>query len=78
VPRFFFHIHDHEDVSDDVGLILSDIRAAEEEAIRGARDIIAEEVKHGRLPLCERIEVADESGAIVATVRFCDAITIER
>jgi hypothetical protein len=78
VPRFFFHIHDHEDVPDDDGLVLSDVDAAEKEAIRGARDILSEEVKHGRLPLCDRIDVEDEAGAIVATVRFRDTISIER
>jgi hypothetical protein len=78
VPRFFFHIHDHEYVADDDGLVLNDVQAAKKEAIRGARDILSEEVKHGRLPLCDRIDVEDEAGTIVATVRFGDTITIER
>lgn len=77
VPRFFFHLRNEVDCDDPEGMILSDAEAAHDEAIRGARSILAEEVLHGHLPLRDRIEVVDESGEAVMTVPFREAVDIE-
>ena len=77
MPRFFFHLHNGEDVPDREGLELPDREAAHGEAIRNARSIMAEEIMEGNLPLRDVIEVVDESGAAVMTVSFRDAVEID-
>jgi hypothetical protein len=78
MPRFFFHIADGEQCPDGEGIILPDIRAAIQVAAAGAREIVAEDLKQGNgLPQNERIEIEDESGQIVATVTFREAVGLE-
>jgi hypothetical protein len=78
MPRFFFHIADGEQFPDEEGIILPDIRAAIQVAAAGAREIVAEDLKQGNgLPQYERIEIEDESGQIVATVTFREAVGLE-
>jgi hypothetical protein len=78
MPRFFFHIADGEQFPDEEGIILPDIRAAIQVAAAGAREIVAEDLKQGNgLPQNERIEIEDESGQIVATVTFREAVGLE-
>jgi hypothetical protein len=77
MPRYFFHIHDNADIIDDDGLELRNIEVANWEALRGARSLAAEQVLLGRLSLNDRIDVSDETGAVIATVTFRDAIAIE-
>jgi hypothetical protein len=45
-------------------------------AVVAARDCMAEDLKHGRLNLGYRIDVHDEAGAVVHTLRFSDAVQI--
>ncbi len=74
---YFFHLrggridaHDHE------GTELADATAARRQAVLNARDIMAEEVKEGRLPLHERIDVHDGEGLLLFSVPFRSAIDI--
>ena len=46
------------------------------EALRAAREIMADEVKRGSLTLVDRIEIADEGGNAVTVVTFADAVRI--
>ncbi len=76
---FRLHIHCDDCVAvDDDGLDRPDVEAAKEEALKGIRSILCEELMHGKLDLRGHIEVADETGAVVETVRFEDAVQIER
>lgn len=77
MPRFFFHLMNQDEVTDPEGMVLDSPAEAREEAIRNARDIMAEEVRHGRLPLAHRIEVADEHGRAILAVPFREVIRIE-
>lgn len=78
MPRFFFHIADGEQFSDEEGVILPDVRAAIQVAAAGAREIVAEDLKQGNgLPQNEGIEIQDESGHIVAVVTFREAVGLE-
>ena len=77
MPRFFFHLHNGENVPDGEGMELPDREAAHGEAIRNARSIMAGDILEGRLPLGDVIEVVDETGAAVTTVAFRDAVEIE-
>jgi hypothetical protein len=77
MSRYFFHVHDDVEASDQDGVELPSIEAAKWEALRGARSLAAEQVLEGRLNLGHSIDVADETGAVVATVTFRDAVAVE-
>ena len=77
LPRYFFHIVDGRTVRDEEGQDFPGLEEARAEAIGGARSIKREAHWEGRLPLNERIEVADENGTVLFTVPFREAITIE-
>ena len=78
MPRYFFHVHEEASAPDKDGLLCPTMVAALVEAYRTARAVAADQVLRGRLHLSHRIDVADEGGAIVATVTFRDAVTVER
>jgi hypothetical protein len=78
MPRFYFHLYNDLVAMDEEGLELPDLAAARETAKANIRDIMAELVKEdGRVTLQHRVEIADETGAIVATVPFRDAVAVE-
>ena len=77
MPRFFFNMRNGESIDDPDGIFLPDTRSARLEAIRNARDIMAEEVRRGHLSLSHRIEVTDENGEPVLAVPFREVVEIE-
>ncbi len=75
MPRFFFHIRGGEiECEDEEGLDLPDDGAAQKEAIRSARHLLAAAVLEGQLPLEESIVVADDGGGTITTVTFGEAV----
>lgn len=77
VPRFYFHLHNDVDVSDEGGEELPDLEAARAHAMRLARFEVSEgALRYGRIVLSHRIDIADETGAVLATVRFSDAVRV--
>lgn len=63
MARCHLNVFDDATAADDEGFELLDIEAAREEAIRGARALIAEQLqKDGRINLLHRIEVEDDMG----------------
>jgi Domain of unknown function (DUF6894) len=77
MPRFFFNMRNGESIDNPDGIFLPDTRSARLEAIRSARDIMAEEVRRGHLSLSHRIEVTDENGEPVLAVPFREVVEIE-
>ena len=77
MPLFFFHIYDDFDFTDEQGIEMADEAAARVAALAGARGIMSEQVKKGRLSLQHRIEVEDEDGGAVLSLAFGDAVVIE-
>ncbi len=78
MARFFFHVRDDMDVPDDEGAELRDIEVARNLATQSARVLMCETLKEsGRISLNHRIDVEDEQGAVVASVPFGDAVSIE-
>lgn len=77
MPRFFLHLIDGYSVCDEDGMIFEDAEQAREEAIRAARDMMADQVRQGRLSLRDRIDVEDEAGNPVFTLRFREAVELE-
>ncbi len=78
VPRFFFHLYNDVDAPDEEGIELPDLAAARDYALRNARFTAGETVKEtGHFVAAHRIDIEDEHGRVLATVRFADAVTIE-
>jgi hypothetical protein len=77
MPRFLFHLHDGVDRTlDPEGVELPDMDAVKREALKAARDVTAHEIIDGKLDLNLRIDVEDETGAIVHSLAFRDAVEI--
>ena len=77
VPRFFFHLYDDIVARDAEGQELPDADAARSRALVSAREMACAEVLKGHLNLRHRIEVEDESGTLLASVHFGEAVDIE-
>ena len=77
MPLFFFHIHDDTESLDKDGIDMADAAAARAAALAGARGMMSEQVRKGRLSLHHRIEVEDEDGGAILTLPFGDAVEIE-
>jgi hypothetical protein len=77
VPIYYMHVgsglrfaEDHE------GRDLPDDETAREEAVKGARDMMAGELHQGQLDLSSFIEVEDETHKLLFTVTFAEAVKI--
>jgi hypothetical protein len=78
MPRYYFHLFNSETVCDSEGEEIADVAAALASAEKMARGMAAQSVRdEGRLTLHHRIEVGDESGQTVGTVRFGDVVQIQ-
>lgn len=62
---------------DEEGLELADLEAAHANGIKEAREMMVETVAEGRINLSHRIDIADESGAVLDSVTFAEAVTVE-
>ncbi len=79
MTRYRLHIHCDDCIAEDrEGLDRPSIENAKEEAVKGIRSILCEELMEGKLDLRGHIDVADETGAVVETVHFEDAVQIIR
>ncbi len=77
MPPYYFDVIDgHGIAEDEDGLDLPDAEAARAEALAGARGILADEVKTGRIDLSWRIDVRDETHEFLFSVPFAEAIEI--
>jgi hypothetical protein len=78
VPRFYFHLYNDIDVPDEEGKELADLEAAVEWARGEARNLVAAMAKEeGRVVLKHRIDIEDEHGDVLHTVRFGEVVRIE-
>ena len=78
MPQYFYYYVSDGVSLDKKGVELADASAARDLAIRNARELACEQVLKGSLNLGHRVVVEDEHGTAVVTVRFEDAITVER
>jgi len=78
VPRFYFHLHNDVEVRDHEGRDLPDLQAARTHAVQLARFTFGETAKdEGRVVLHHHIDIEDEQGTVLATVRFGEAVKVE-
>jgi uncharacterized protein DUF6894 len=76
VPRYYFHLLNDLTVRDEEGIELPNLACAMQHAAASARDMAAQSVRQGHLVLDHRIEVTDDTGAIVGIVHFRDVVEI--
>ncbi|ETI63209.1 hypothetical protein C100_13935 [Sphingobium sp. C100] len=76
---YHLNLFNDADVWDEEGRDFVNLAAAEKEAVRNARDIIAEHIRHG-LPvdLNDRLEIADRDGTVLKVVRFGECVFFKR
>lgn len=77
MPRYFFHLYNDVVAMDDEGVDLPDLAAARANGIKEAREMMVETVSEGRINFSHRIDIADESGAVVDSVTFGEAVAVE-
>ena len=77
MPRYYFHLHNDLLARDEEGRELPDLATAREEAIRGARDLIAEDIRRGKVTLSHWIEIEDDAGQRLLTVSYGEAVQID-
>ena len=77
MPLFYFHLYNDLDVIDEEGLDLLDLDAARANAIKEARAVMVDMVAEGRINFSHRIDIADESGDVVDSVNFSEAVAVE-
>jgi hypothetical protein len=77
MPRFHFHIcNGHGFIEDEEGVDLPDEPAARRNAVEAARDVMAGDLREGRLDLTSFIEVEDEAHRLLFTLTFAEAVTV--
>ena len=79
MPRYFFDLHNDMEAVDQEGRELPDLKAAQDNALLEARIMIQESVaESGRIDLMHSVDVRDETGTVVHSILFGDAISIVR
>jgi hypothetical protein len=75
MARYFFNVRqDHDLVVDTEGDDFTDLEYARLNAVKAIREMAAAQIKGGEVVADERIEVVDETGAIVVSISFHDVI----
>jgi hypothetical protein len=64
-------------VTDEEGLDFSDLEAARGGAIANIRGLICESVSKGHINFSHRIDIADRSGEVLASVKFGEAVRVD-
>lgn len=75
--RYFFNVHNDLDTIDHEGMELADLDAAVLYARVAARSLAAASVTEGHLVGHHRIDVVDEDGTVLRSVRFDEAVSIQ-
>jgi hypothetical protein len=74
MARYFFHLHRGEVTAlDEDGVDCPTIRVVRETAIQKIRDVLCDDIPHGRLRLDSSILVEDEQRQAAMTIPFKDA-----
>ncbi len=78
MPTFHLHlINSHVDADDADGHDLPSLDAARAKAVDGIRDFLSAEVRSGTLDLRGRVDIEDETGAVLMTIPFAEAVAIK-
>ena len=77
MPKFYLNVINTADASHKEVFDLASLEEAKTKATAGARDLISDTIRTG-LPVYEshRIEITDDDGVFLHTVRFSDIVDI--
>jgi hypothetical protein len=75
--RYYFHLYNDETSLDEEGTVLPNEAVALQKAADQARAMAAQSVSDGHLVLHHRIDVVDDKGEKVGTVRFGNVVEIQ-
>lgn len=79
MSKYHFHLWDGTClIHDPEGAELPDMAAVRDRALQTARELLAEEITDGKLPLYMRLDVEDEGNRIVHRLNFSDVVQILR
>lgn len=77
MARYFFNLTNGQGFLQDYeGQEFPDLETARSSAIDGLRSVVADDCIKGELHLAASIDVVDEQNALLAKVKFADAISI--
>ena len=77
MPRYYFHLHNHDDVEDEEGAEFPDLAAATAYAFYVARDMACASIRERHaIDLNHHIEVTDTEGVAVFRATFRDAFQV--
>jgi hypothetical protein len=75
--RYYFHLYNDETSLDEEGTVLPNEAVALQKAADQARAMAAQSVSDGHLVLHHRIDVVEDKGEKVGTVRFGNVVEIQ-
>ena len=79
MPLYYMHVCNGTGfVEDQEGTELPDLAAAQREAVKGLRDILAADLKEGEIKMTSFIEVEDEARTLLVTVTAEEVVKIAR
>ena len=77
MPRFYFHLVTGDRLEADLlGCEFRNLDAAHEEALIAVRDMVAERVHRGEVPLSQEFRITDDKGTHLLTVPFSEAVKV--
>ena len=78
MPIFHLNVFNNVITPDLDGLERPDLEAAKADAIAGARDLVASDIREGRtVHQSHRIEITDDAGQLLHTVRYGDVVDLQ-
>lgn len=78
MPRYYQHLRDGDELIEDLeGGDFDDLPAVLLDAQTAAREMLSEKVLHGRIVDGTRIEICDDAGALVETVKFREQLYLK-
>ena len=78
MPVFHFNVFNNVHATDLEGIDRPDLDAAKVNAIAGARALVADHIRNGTtIYQSHRIEITDDAGLLLHTVRFGDIVDLQ-
>lgn len=77
MPTYYFHLRNGSDILlDPEGRDLPNLNGIKHVALVEARALLSQEVLNGRINLGQRLDIEDDSGRIVHSLPFVEAVEI--
>ena len=77
MPRYYFHLFNDITSLDEEGVDLPNDAVAIQRAAENARAMAADSVSNGHLVLDHRIEVENDHGETIGTIKFRDVVAVK-